>query len=214
MKTHTLHGHGRNGHVEPAKGNGTHRLSGNVALAVPPLEPSATATAELPAKAEGRDPASGRFAPGNRFGKGNPHARRMAALREAFLAVATEERMRQLGERLYAAAAAGDWQAAKLFLLFAIGRPAAAVDPDGLDRAEWEQVQQYPEGPFPFGWMRKVSFAEGVRLVHAMTGMGSADIKDFVEGAEATQPTQPHITDLAGEPPPPWVKGRPANETA
>src|SRR5262245_1360823 len=117
-----LNGHGRNGHVEQARANGATRPSGNGALASPPLEPSATADAEAPPKPEGRDASSGRFAPGNRFGKGNPHARRMAALRQAFLSAVTEERMRELGEKLFAAAAGGDWQAARLFLLFVVGR--------------------------------------------------------------------------------------------
>jgi hypothetical protein len=69
----------------------------------------------------------------------------MAALRQAFLSGATEERMRELGEKLLAAALAGDWQAAKLLLPFVIGRAADAVNPDTLDRDEWTLRQECPK---------------------------------------------------------------------
>jgi hypothetical protein len=161
--------------------DGANRLAGDEAA---PLEPSATAaTPSAPPlasapdqpKAEGRDSSSGRFTAGNRYGKGNPHARRMAALRQAFLSAATEERMRELGEKLFAAALAGDWQAAKLFLLFVIGRPSDAVNPDTLDRDEWLQCQQWPEEPFTFAWLRKRSFAEGVRMLQNMAELGQQE---------------------------------------
>ena len=139
-----LNGNGRNGHAEPAGANGANRQGGDGALTGPPFGPSATAAAEVPPKPEGRDAPSGRFTEGNRFGKGNPHARKMAALRQAFLSAATEERMRELGEKLFAAALAGDWQAAKLVLLYAVGRHADAVNPDTLDRDEWRLRQDCP----------------------------------------------------------------------
>ena len=97
-----------------------------------------------PAPAEGRDSSSGRFVAGNRYGKGNPHARRMAALRQAFLSSATEERLKELGEKLLAAALAGDWVAAKLYLGFVIGRPGPAVDIDRLDLDEWKVLNSNP----------------------------------------------------------------------
>jgi hypothetical protein len=140
-----LNGHGRNGHVKPAGANGAGRQGGDGALTGPPLGPSPTAAAEAQPKPEGRDAPSGRFTEGNRFGKGNPHARKMAALRQAFLSGATEERMRELGEKLLAAALAGDWQAAKLLLPFVIGRAADAVSPDTLDRDEWTLRQECPK---------------------------------------------------------------------
>jgi len=148
--THKTNGQGQNGHTKAARANGVNRLTGDGAT---PSEPSATAATPTapplaPApdqpKAEGRDSSSGRFTAGNRYGKGNPHARRMAALRQAFLSATTEERMRELGEKLFAAALAGDWQAAKLLLSFVIGRPADAVNPDALDRDEWKLRQDCP----------------------------------------------------------------------
>jgi hypothetical protein len=194
-------GHGRNGHDKAASANGVNRLTGDGAA---PLEPSATAaTPSAPPlasapdqpKGEGRDSSSGRFTTGNRYGKGNPHARRMAALREAFLSAATEERMRELGEKLFAAAMAGDWQAAKLFLLFVIGRPSDAVNPDTLDREEWLQCQQWPEEPFTFAWLRKRSFAEGVRMLQHMAELGQGEVVRLSldepnEGGPSTAPSQ------------------------
>jgi hypothetical protein len=164
MKAH-LKGDGQNGHAEAASANGVNRQAGGGVLTPEPLEPSATAPGEAPKPAtEGRD-AGGKFAVGNRLGKGNPHARRMAALRQAFLSVATEERLKELGEQLYAAAVRDDWQAAKLFLLFVVGRPAGAVDPDALDRDEWQQSQEWPHQADVFAALGKVVFGDALRMM-------------------------------------------------
>jgi hypothetical protein len=123
----------RNGH---AMANGKQAVNRFADLSdAAPLEPSPTVTAKL---TDGGRDAAGRFTAGNRYGRGNPFARKMAALREALLDAATEERLRMLGEKLYAAAIAGDWQAAGLFLRYVIGRPADAVDPDRVDLEEWQ----------------------------------------------------------------------------
>src|SRR5262249_36175832 len=135
---------------------------------------------------------SGRFTAGNRFGKGNPHARRMATLRQAFLSAATEERMKELGEKLYAAAIGGDWQAAKLFLLFVVGRPADAVNPHTLDRDERLQCQDWPEEPFPFAWLRKRSFAAGVQALQIMSELGQKEI-------ERIAPEEANLAHLTAE---------------
>src|SRR5262249_42545557 len=97
-----------------------------------------------PALAEGRD-AGGRFARGNKGGPGNPHARRVAALRSALLEALTPERMQTLAERLYDRPLAGDTAAAKLLLAYALDRPAPAVDPDRLDLDEWRLRQDCPQ---------------------------------------------------------------------
>jgi hypothetical protein len=189
-------GHGQNGHAKPSATNGGNRLAGVETLGAAPLEPSATAAVEAPnPPAEGRD-AGGKFAVGNRHGRGNPHARRMAALRQAFLSAATEERMRELGEKLYSAAAGGDLQAAKLFLLFVVGRPAAAVDPDTLDRDEWLQCQEWPDGPPPFTWLRKIHFAQAVEMAQSMARRdvwGIAPLFPDAANADAQPVTKPEI---------------------
>jgi hypothetical protein len=133
-----------NGHANPHGTNGsTNRLAESGAFGLGPLEPSPTATESTRPAAADRD-GRGRFTAGNRAGRGNPHARRMAALRQAFLSVATEDRMRELGEAMYAAAVAGDWHAAGLFLRFVIGRPSDAVDPDRVDLDEWQLRRDGP----------------------------------------------------------------------
>jgi hypothetical protein len=168
-------GHGRNGDEKPAETNGVNRPASAAALGVAPLEPSATAAAEaVKPAAEGRD-TGGRFTGGNRFGKGNPHARRMAALRQAFLSAATEERMRELGEKLFAAALAGDWQAAKLLLPFVIGRPAATVNPDGLDMDEWKGCQEWDS--IHSKWFNRISLADALRLHKALSELGQDGIE-------------------------------------
>jgi hypothetical protein len=91
----------------------------------------------------GRGP-RGRFAAGNTIARGNPNARRMAALRQAFLSVATEEGMKELGQRIFAAALGGDWQAAKLFLLFTLGKPPEPANPDTLDLDEFRLFAANP----------------------------------------------------------------------
>jgi hypothetical protein len=68
----------------------------------------------------------------------------MAALRAALLECATAERMKALGEKLYAAALAGDWTAAKLLLGYAIGKAPEAVEADRLDLDEWKLLDNSP----------------------------------------------------------------------
>jgi hypothetical protein len=171
----STNGHGQNGYTKPAGANGVNRLA--EMFAAPPLEPSATAPSAPPLApaAEGRDSSSGRFAAGNRYGKGNPHARKMAALREAFLSAATEERMRELGEKLFAAALAGDWQAAKLLLPFVIGRPAEAANPDALDMDEWKGREKWEA--ISTDWFRKISFADALRIARALNELGQDGIE-------------------------------------
>ena len=68
-------------------------------------------------------------------------------------------------QKLYAAAVGGDWQAAKLFLLFVVGRPSDAVDPDALDRDEWKQSQEWPHPADVFAAFGKVVFGDALRTL-------------------------------------------------
>lgn len=88
--------------------------------------------------------ANGRFAHGNRGGKGNPFARRVAALRSALFAELTEEKLAKLAANLCDRAMKGDMAAAKLLLLYAIGKPADTVDPDRLDLDEFKLLEENP----------------------------------------------------------------------
>lgn len=90
----------------------------------------------------GRQPATGRFAPGNHFGKGNPQHKRMAELRQAALDATTPEMVRAIMRKLAVAAMKdGDVAAARLVLEYAMGKPTQAIELSG------------PDGePFALGW--------------------------------------------------------------
>ena len=145
--------HRTSGHAHRAR-NG-HAPASRLAESVPPLERHVshgdTAEAKPAAKnkakpREGRT-AKGTFAAGNKCARGNPTARKMAALRSALLADLDEERMRKLGKRLYDAAMAGNWLAMKLLLQYAIGKAPEAVDADRLDLEEWRILDAAPTIP-------------------------------------------------------------------
>jgi hypothetical protein len=121
--------------------NGSNGTSGGHSYGTAALPEAAPATAPA---AAGRD-AAGRFAEGNKGGPGNPHARRVAALRSALLEVVTPERLRPLAERLYQRAMGGDTAAAKLLLAYTLGSPSRPVDPDRLDLEEWKLRQEWPQ---------------------------------------------------------------------
>src|SRR5262249_34155567 len=113
----------------------------------PPPAPLASVSdggVEAPTSSNGRDGA-GRFAPGNTHGRGNPFARRMAAMRSAVLEVTGEEEGRELFRELHRRAMGGDAQAAALVLAYAVGKPAKAVDPDRVDLDEWKLLDASPD---------------------------------------------------------------------
>lgn len=93
------------------------------------------ATPESVTSAEGRD-AAGCFAKGNKFGRGNPFARKCAALRAALMEAVTEQDIKDIAVKLRDDAKAGDKAAVKLLFQYVIGKPQAAVDPDTLDGQE------------------------------------------------------------------------------
>jgi len=137
--------HCKNGHAQERNG---HAPASRLAGVVPPLDPVSTVDEPKPAAdakpaPEGRT-AKGTFAPGNKFARGNPVARRMANLRASLLECATPERMKALGEELFAAALNGDWVAAKLLLTYAVGKAPEAVNADRLDLDEWNIANAAP----------------------------------------------------------------------
>ncbi len=85
----------------------------------------------------GRD-GKGRFTKGNPGGPGNPFARQVARLRQVFLDRVDPDKLQALVDKLLEMALAGDLAALKLVLAYTLGRPAPAVDPDGLDAQEIE----------------------------------------------------------------------------
>ena len=101
-----------------------------------PLSPSADGT--------GKDPTTGRFLPGNKCGHGNPHYRRLAANRTAILDAVGPEQVKGLFANLYANALAGDVDAARLILAYAVGKPQLVLDPDRADLEEFRILAESP----------------------------------------------------------------------
>lgn len=93
---------------------------------------------------KGERTATGKFAKGNRCGLGNPFARRLGALRSAFLNAVTDEDVAAVARKLAQLAAAGDVQAAALFMCYAVGKPQPAVNPDRLDLDEFSIADAAP----------------------------------------------------------------------
>ena len=80
----------------------------------------------------GRDH-NGRFAAGNPGGPGNPHARKVASLRNALLDAVSEDDLRKIIAALLTAALKGDTVAAREILDRTIGKP---VQTEILQRVE------------------------------------------------------------------------------
>jgi hypothetical protein len=91
-----------------------------------------------------RDQGTGRFAPGNRCGRGNPHARRQADLRAALAGAVGPDRLRKITARMADMAEAGDLEACKLLFDYLLGKPGPAPDPDRLDLEEWKLLDAQP----------------------------------------------------------------------
>jgi hypothetical protein len=128
----------------PEGGPGGH-LPGPNALAPPSATAvnGGSAAPPAPPRGSGRT-RGGRFAEGNTLSRGNPFYRRQCELRTALLACVTAEALRAYGEKLLALAMEGDTAAGKLLLTYALGRAAAAPDPDGADLDEWRQLAASP----------------------------------------------------------------------
>jgi hypothetical protein len=118
-------------------------VNGGKAEAAQPATPGDRGAAAHPTprtSTAGRGP-DGRFDKGNAGGTGNPFARQVAALRQAALAAITPDAIRAILAKMAELALAGDVQAAKLVLAYAVGKPAAAPDPDRLDVEEWHHFK-------------------------------------------------------------------------
>jgi hypothetical protein len=79
---------------------------------------------------------NGHFARGNKGGPGNPFARRTAELRSLFQDELSEDDLRGIARAMIERAKKGDVAAAKLTLLYALGKPAVAVEPDRVEIEE------------------------------------------------------------------------------
>jgi hypothetical protein len=104
-----------------------------------PLDPVADGESVTDGRA-----ANGRFIKGNKCGRGNPFARKLAAMRQAFLDAISEDDLKAVARRLLLRAEAGDTTAAKVLLAYVIGKPAKATNPDSLDAEEWASIDSWP----------------------------------------------------------------------
>jgi len=121
------------------------KLNGHVnGHAAPAVAPSPTVLNGETDKAKNDRGTDGRFSPGNKAACGNPHNRRVARLRSVLLDAVSDDDLEAVARKLVVLAKRGDVGAAKLLLAYLIGKPAAAPDPDLLDKAEWLLAQEGP----------------------------------------------------------------------
>jgi hypothetical protein len=120
----------------------------------PPLGPFGDGgprpAAEAPKPAEPATPAgdgrdsNGRFAKGWKGGPGNPFARKVAQLRSALINAVTEADIAEVAQALLKRAKFG-WPAeAKLLLMYVVGKPTEAPNPDGMDLDEFRLLDAFP----------------------------------------------------------------------
>lgn len=104
-------------------------------------KPSRPTLTEATSAVTDRTP-DGRYAKNNPGGPGNPHARHCARMLALLRTSISDEHMVAIIRKLVEKACAGDVSAAKLLLSYQLGKPAAAPNPDAIDRDEWEHYQR------------------------------------------------------------------------
>src|SRR5436309_1013640 len=106
---------------------------------VPFVAPSRIVAAPLPVRTcpGCRRLGHGRFSEGNRGGPGNPFARKVAELRQAFLEAVSAQDIKEIALVVRAKAQSGDLAAVKILLQYGLGKPEPVKDPDRMDVDEW-----------------------------------------------------------------------------
>jgi hypothetical protein len=117
-----------------ANGNCPRNANGTGSPALKPV-----ADAAEPAPKRGRP-----FERGNTCGKGNPFYRQMAAIRKAIVNDLGTDAILCLVRKLYQQGMDGDVNAARVVLMYAVGKPQKVVDPDGADADEWCRLNATP----------------------------------------------------------------------
>jgi hypothetical protein len=111
----------------------------------PPFATGANGNGEI-AKPTSNHGTGGRFVVENQAAKGhgNPFMRRLAELRKLVVETVGDDGLRQLIQSLLKQALAGDVAAARTILMYTVGRPQTAVDPDACDLHEFDLLRQRP----------------------------------------------------------------------
>lgn len=109
--------------------------TGTAPALVTPVPPS-------PNGPNGRDSTTGRFAPGNRGGPGNPFAAKVARLRTLLLESVSDDDLQAIVQTVVGKAKAGDLTAVKIIMDYCVGKPAPALDPDQVAR-DMERARMY-----------------------------------------------------------------------
>jgi hypothetical protein len=125
--------------------------------------------------AYGRD-AAGRFTRGNTAGHGRAHvfAQQAAALRRAFYAEVKPADMRAMVRKLVSQALEGNLQAARLVLLWIVGKPADAHHPDAVAAmlaAEAQAATSPPPMPADREACERLATRELAREIRACLGL-------------------------------------------
>jgi hypothetical protein len=131
---------GKNGHA--GGGNGTVNRNGQAGA--PPLAPPSDNGRDHGGRFTAGNNQGHRFTAGNKAGLGNPFFRKQAEVRKAILDDLGTDAVKKLMRQMYSQAMAGDVNAAKVVLLWTVGKPAKAVDPDGCDADELARLDASP----------------------------------------------------------------------
>jgi hypothetical protein len=145
----------------------------------------------------GRD-TLGRFTPGNRaaVGRSQPFATQAAALRRAFYEAVTPADLQALARHLITQAQGGNLAATKLLLLWLLGKPGEAVNPDPpLPPAVPALTDTTPPDGALSPWMLNLppddrrqrerhAVAELLRDVRSMIPENREDLDEIPEGEE------------------------------
>ena len=82
---------------------------------------------------------AGRFAEGNKGGPGNPFNRKVALLKKWLIEEVTEERIKNIGNKLMEMAEEGCVPAARVLFQYVLPK---SVEPDRVDMDEWDILKQ------------------------------------------------------------------------
>jgi hypothetical protein len=109
---------------------------------------------------------------GNKAAAGNPFHRAVAARRKALLDAISPDDVAAVARQLQKQALAGDVAAAKVLLVYVVGKPAEAADPDRLDL---DEVRMLLAGPW------KIEL-----LARALEGTAPAEALAFLQQTAGT----------------------------